>query len=66
MSIAEKKNVLVGVANQNEQSMKIDDIKDWEPTKISYVSNTTYFKVDDTFYSMLTSEFREIFGHKLK
>lgn len=66
MSIAEKKNVLVGVANQNEQSMRIDDIKDWEPTKISFVANTTYFKVEDTFYSMVSSEFREIFGHKIK
>ncbi len=65
MSIMEKKNVLVGVANKSEQSMKIEDIKDWKPTKVSYVSNTAYFKVEDTFYSMVTSEFRELFGHKL-
>jgi hypothetical protein len=62
----EKRNVLVGVANQSEQSMKIEDIKDWEPTKVSYVSNTAYFKVDDTFYSMVSSEFKELFGDKLK
>jgi hypothetical protein len=66
MSVMENKNVLVGVANKSEQSMKIEDIKNWEPTKVSYVSNTAYFKVDDTFYSMVKSEFRELFGHKLK
>jgi predicted transcriptional regulator len=62
----EKKNVLIGVANQSEQSMKIEDIKNWEPTKVSYVSNTAYFKVDDIFYSMVKSEFIELFGHQLK
>lgn len=65
MSIMDKKNVLVGVANKNEQSMKIEDIKDWEPTKVSYIRDTAYFKVEDTFYSMTSVEFRELFGHKL-
>ena len=61
----EKKNVLVGVANKNEQSMKVEDIKDWLPEKVSYVGATTYFKVKDgdTFYSMERMEFKEIFGH---
>lgn len=62
----DKTSVLVGVANQSEQSMKVEDIKDWEPTKISYVGSTSYFKVDDTFYSMESREFRELFGHKIK
>lgn len=65
MSIMDKKNILVGVANKNEQSMKIEDIKDWEPTKVSYIGNTAYFKVEDTFYSMTSVEFRELYGHKL-
>ncbi len=64
----EKKNVLVGVANQNEQSMKVEDIQEWQPEKVSYVGTTTYFKKKDenTFYSMERMEFNEIFGHKLK
>lgn len=61
-----KKNVLIGVANQSEQSMKVKDIEEWTPTKISYVGTTAYFKVEDTFYSMGSMDFREIFGHKLK
>lgn len=67
----EKKSVIVGVANQNETSMKVDDIKDWEPKKVSYIGTSTYFQVVDedgngTFYSMESPEFREIFGHKIK
>jgi kynurenine formamidase len=64
----EKKNVLVGVANKSEQSMKVDEIQDWQPEKVSYVGTTTYFKKKDgnTFYSMERSEFNDIFGHKVK
>ena len=62
----EKKNILVGVANKNEQSMKVEDIKDWEPKKISYVGTTAYFQHEETFYSMETMDFRAIYGHKLK
>lgn len=63
----EKKNVLVGVANKNEQSMKVEEIQDWQPEKVSYVGTTTYFKIKDgdTFYSMERIDFNDIFGHKL-
>tara|TARA_R110000803_G_scaffold50779_1_gene105289 strand:+ start:721 stop:921 length:201 start_codon:yes stop_codon:yes gene_type:complete len=63
----EKKNVLVGVANQSEQSMKVEDIKDWTPEKISYVGTTAYFKDKDgkLFYSMERNEFNSVFGHKI-
>ena len=63
----EKKNVLVGVANKNEQSMKVADIQEWTPEKVSYVGTTAYFKQKDgdTFYSMERMEFKEVFGHKL-
>jgi len=63
----ENKNVLVGVANKGEQSMKIEDIKDWNPEKVSFIGTTTYFKDEngDVFYSMDRNEFNNIFGHKL-
>ena len=62
------RNVLVGVANQSEESMKVEDIQDWEVEKVSYVGTTTYFKKKDIdgFYSMDRAEFNEIFGHKIK
>lgn len=61
------RNVLVGVANQNEKSMKVDDIQDWEVEKVSYVGTSTYFKIkeEDGFYSMDRGDFNEIFGHKI-
>lgn len=62
----EKKNVIVGVANQKETSMPVADIVDWEPKKISYVGTTTYFEHDGTFYSIENVDFKSIFGHKLK
>ena len=62
------RNVLVGIANQSEQSMKVEDIQDWEVEKVSYVGTTTYFKQKDIdgFYSMDRAEFNEIFGQKIK
>ena len=63
----EKKNVLVGVANKSEQSMKVEDIQEWTPEKVSYVGTTAYFKDKDgdEFYSMERNEFNHVFGHKL-
>jgi len=63
----ENKNVLVGVANKNEQSMKVEDIQKWTPEKISYVGTTAYFKDKDgdLFYSMERVQFNDIFGDKL-
>jgi len=62
----DKKNVLVGVANQSEITMSVEDIIDWEPEKVSFIGNTTYFRVDETFYSMETSDFKSIYGLKYK
>jgi hypothetical protein len=61
------KTVVVSTANkQGLNLMLVDDIKDWEPSKISFIGTSTYFKVEDTFYSMKSIDFREIFGHKIK
>lgn len=61
----DNRSVLIGVANQSEISKQVKDILDWEPKKISYIGNTTYFQHDDIFYSMSTMDFKDIFGHKL-
>ena len=61
-----KTEVMVGIANMGETSMEIADILKWEPTKISCIGSTTYFKVDDTFYSMTTEDFKTIFTSILK
>lgn len=65
MSEFENKNVLVGIANGGEESMNVDDIKDWDIKKVSHVGSTVYFEHDGTFLSMETSDFNDIFGHKM-
>lgn len=62
---SDNRSVLIGVANQSEISKTINEIKDWEPKKVSYIGQTTYFQHDDVFYSMATMEFKEIFGQKI-
>lgn len=65
MSI-DKKTVTLAVANQEgEISMEVNEIMDWTPTKISYIGQTAYFKHEDTFYSMSTSDFKAIFAGKI-
>lgn len=59
------RKVLIGVANQSEISRQINEIVDWEPKKISYIGNTTYFQHENVFYSMSTTDFKDVFGHKL-
>ena len=58
------KSILVATANLGEQSISIDIIKKWEPEKISFISNTVFFKVDDTFFSMKKDDFCDIFPEK--
>jgi hypothetical protein len=62
----ENRTVLVGIANEEGiNQMKVEDIKDWEPTKIAYVGSSAYFKIDETFYSMNRMDFKELYAHKL-
>jgi hypothetical protein len=63
----ERKTVLIGVANKNEQSMKVEDIKDWKVEKVSHVGSTTYFKqVDEEgFYSLDRDIFNELFSNRI-
>jgi len=55
------KVVEVGVANDGKLSLLVEDVKLWEPKKISYFIDTTIFKNGDTYYSMKTVDFKEIF-----
>ena len=60
----DKKIIKVAVANQEaELNMKVEDMKDWKPTKISYIGTSAYFKIEenDTFYSMDRDDFTALF-----
>lgn len=58
------KSVLVAVANIGEQNMPIDIVEKWDPDKMSFLGDTVFFKVDDTFFSMKKTEFCTIFPEK--
>jgi hypothetical protein len=56
------KKILIGVPNEGELSFNLEDVKSWKPTDISKLGEVVYFKHDDTYYSMKTLVFNEIFG----
>jgi hypothetical protein len=59
-----KQTVTLGIANTGEKNFKVEDILDWKPEKISYMGDSVFFQVDETFYSMKRLDFREIFNGK--
>jgi hypothetical protein len=54
--------VLVGLANEGEISIKIETIKEWQISNISYFSDVVYFKGDNAYYSMKRNDFKQIFN----
>lgn len=58
------KSVSVAVANIGEQNIPMDIILKWVPEKLSFVGDTVFFKVDDTFFSMKKNDFCNIFPEK--
>ena len=58
------KSVLVAVANIGEQNIPMDIILKWKPEKLSFLGDTVFFKVDDTFFSMKKNDFCNIFTEK--
>ena len=57
-----EETVRVGIANEGEINISLDIIEKWEPTNIKYFSETVFFKVDNTLYSMNIMEFKKIFN----
>ncbi len=58
------KSVLVAVANSKEKSVPMDEIIKWEPEKMSFISDSVFFKVEETFFSMKKNDFCNIFTEK--
>lgn len=56
-----KQTVTVGVANEGEINMNIDDLAKHEPKKISYIGSQVFFEHDGVFLSMDLKNFQEIF-----
>lgn len=56
------KKIEIGVANEGLARMDFATLKEWQPKRISKLSDTTIFEVDKKTYSMKTNDFIEIYG----
>ena len=56
--------VKVGVANETEKNLPIDEVQKWTPKNVNYFGDTVYFKNDKTYYSMKRLDFDKIFNAK--
>lgn len=56
--------VKVGIANETEKNLPIDEVQKWIPKNINYFGDTAYFKHDKTYYSMKRLDFDKIFNVK--
>ena len=56
--------VKVGIANEKEKILNVEDIKNWSPKNIIYFSDTVYFKNDSIYYAMKRTDFNNIFNNK--
>lgn len=59
-----KQTIAVGVANEKEKNIEVDELKNWSPKNISYFSDTVYFKHDGVFYSMKRMDYDKIYPKK--
>ena len=56
--------VKIGVANESEINLEIDEVKKWTPKNVNYFGDTVYFKNDKKYYSMKRVDFDKIFNGK--
>jgi len=53
--------VYVGVANEGQISLPIDIVEKWEVKNVNQFGDTVFFKVEDMYFSMNVSDYKEIF-----
>jgi len=56
-----KQTVKIGVANEGERNISVDDLLKHEPKKITYSGQQVFFEHDGKFISMKRVEFKEFF-----
>jgi hypothetical protein len=54
--------VTVGVANNGQENMLVENVKTWEPKDINYFGDVVFFKQDKTYFSMKRVDFKRIFN----
>lgn len=56
-----KEMVKVGIANDGEKNLEIEELMKWEPKNVNYFGDVVYFKYEDKYYTMKVVDFRKIF-----
>ena len=59
-----KKYILVIMPNIGEQNIPFIIFEKWKPENISFLGDTVFFKVEETFFSMKKNEFCTNFPEK--
>tara|TARA_R110000772_G_scaffold17946_3_gene50078 strand:+ start:195445 stop:195633 length:189 start_codon:yes stop_codon:yes gene_type:complete len=55
-----KESIMLGVANEGEQSFDLALVKEWEINKTTKVGDTIFFEVDGTYFSVSRDKFDNI------
>jgi hypothetical protein len=53
--------VSVGVANEKEKQISIEELKNWNPKDLHTFGDIIYFKHENKFYNMKRVDFNKIF-----
>ena len=57
-----KQTITVGVSNQGERNITVDELLKYEPKKITYTGGQVLFEHNGVFLLMGTSDFKQIFN----
>ena len=57
-----KELIKVGIANEGEKNITIEDMMDWQPKNVNYFGDTVYFKHEDKYYTMKIVDFKKVFS----
>lgn len=58
-----KQTIKVGVANQGERNIKVSDLLEHEPKKITYSGSLVFFEHNGVFLSMDRLDYTSVFGN---
>ena len=56
-----KNTVLVGLPNEGDIEILIEQVNKWKPTEVDYIGETVFFKHDNSLVSMKSEDFLKIF-----
>ena len=61
-----KRTVNVAFANEQPMSLPMEVVEKWEPKNVTRIGTSTFFKVDDTYVSMKSKDYNDIYDGNSK